>query len=168
MHYSQYDAIWGTGVSGTPLRHCTQRRLPSRSPFLRHSLHGTRSPPPARPPRLFDRIPGVFGIGLLTGQAGKSPKIAIRRPILSEPVDFADLVRRSQAVGKAETLRGRKFGSVRILNCPGDLYLKTNRRNGACGVGPLGYPQHHAYLAPQQGSLPVNSTADGPRRHKVR
>jgi len=44
-------------------------------------------------PPLDGRIPGVFGADLLTGQAGKSPKISLRGPILSEPVDLADLVR---------------------------------------------------------------------------
>jgi len=53
----------------------------------------TLSPRPI--PTLFGRIPGIFGVYLLTGQAGKSPKIALRRPILSKPVDLDDLVRRS-------------------------------------------------------------------------
>jgi hypothetical protein len=64
--------------------------LPYGTPFaIRHALSPRRIPP------LFGRIPGVFGIDLLTGQAGNHPKIALRRPILSEPVDLADLVRRS-------------------------------------------------------------------------
>jgi hypothetical protein len=56
---------------------------------IRHALSPRRIPP------LFGRIPGVFGVDLLTGQAGNPPKIALRRPILSEPVDLADLVLRS-------------------------------------------------------------------------
>jgi hypothetical protein len=34
-------------------------------------------------PPLFGRIPGIFGVYLLTGKAGESPKIALRQPILS-------------------------------------------------------------------------------------
>jgi hypothetical protein len=34
-----------------------------------------------------------FGVDLLTGSARKSPKISLRWPILSEPVDLDDLVR---------------------------------------------------------------------------
>ena len=64
--------------------------VPFATPLaIRHALSPRRIPP------LFGRIPGVFGVDLLTGQAGKSPKIALWRPILSEPVDLADLVRRS-------------------------------------------------------------------------
>ena len=37
----------------------------------------------------------------MTGQARKSLKIGLRAPILSEPVDLADLVRRSQIIEKA-------------------------------------------------------------------
>ena len=65
-------------------------RRPYGTPFsIRHAL----SPRPI--PALFGRIPGVFGVDLLTGQARKSLKIALRAPILSESVDLADLVRRS-------------------------------------------------------------------------
>jgi hypothetical protein len=64
--------------------------VPFPTPFARMD---TLYPRPM--PSLFGRIPGFFGVDLLTVQARESPKIALRRPILSEPVDLADLVRRS-------------------------------------------------------------------------
>ena len=45
---------------------------------------------------LSGRFPGVFRADMLTGPARRRPKIALRRPILSEPPDLADLVRISK------------------------------------------------------------------------
>jgi len=45
---------------------------------------------------LSGRFPGVFGADLLTGPARRQPKIALRRPILSEPPDLGVLVRDSK------------------------------------------------------------------------
>lgn len=53
-----------------------------------------RSPKTANP-QIFGRFPGGFGADLLTGKAGKSPKMALQGPILSEPVELDDSVRGS-------------------------------------------------------------------------
>jgi len=71
----------------------------------RDRLHPVAPPPPipmrcllsARPTdALSGRFPGVFGAKLLTARAPRSPKIALRRPILSGPDDLAVLVRNAQ------------------------------------------------------------------------
>ena len=83
-----------------------RRRAPGKCVYVK-SVSWVRIPPPppvpiraalsARPISPLDgRIPGVFGADLLTGKAGKSPKIALRWPILSEPADLGVLVRNSK------------------------------------------------------------------------
>jgi len=55
------------------------------------------------------RFPGVFGADLLTGPAQRSPKIALRRPILSGPPDLGVLVRNSKTQVNGRFPRGRQL-----------------------------------------------------------
>jgi hypothetical protein len=55
------------------------------------------------------RFPGVFGADLLTGLPRRRPKIALRRPILSGPPDFAVLVRNAETQVKGRFQRGRRL-----------------------------------------------------------
>ena len=69
-----------------------QKRIVGSNPTPSASFKVNRSLRPPDPPAVWQDSWG-FGVDLLTGQGGKSPKIALRGPILSEPVDLADLVR---------------------------------------------------------------------------
>ena len=56
---------------------------------------------------LSGRFPGVFTTDLLTGPSRTSPKIALRRPILSGPPDLGVLVRTAKTPANGRFQRGR-------------------------------------------------------------